>query len=69
METPEVVLLLLLVLQTSAMVYSVIRLVRYRDNYPVKQLSPRVTIMIAVALWLASLMLAIVQFKFPGPKP
>lgn len=69
MEPAEVWLLLLMIVLTVATGVSVTRLIRYRDSYPVKQLSPIVTIVVAVNIWLACCMLAAVQFTYPFVKP
>jgi|JI6StandDraft_1071083.scaffolds.fasta_scaffold03841_3 hypothetical protein len=66
MDLPDILLMVLILIQTATMVGSIVQLVRYRESYPIKQLSPRVTIMISVAAWLSCLLLAIVQFTGNG---
>lgn len=51
------------------MVASLVRLRKYRENYPIKQLSPKVTGVLTVACVLVSLQLVIVQLAYPGEKP
>lgn len=64
METKFIVLLVLLALQLAATVFSVVWLIKYRESYPVKQLSPRVTILISASLWLASGLLTIYEICY-----
>jgi len=67
MKAPVIAMLLLMAAHTLVAGMSVIRLARYRELYPVKQLSPRVSIVVSLSMWMASVLMMIVVLVYPQP--